>query len=101
MVLHKSRVLALTFVTVGDPRHNIDKTLTMIETFPELLRDSVILALRLFDVFRLHANAELTSFFSNSSVNPCFAKGAGSTPRRVNLSARQAKHFSATSATLN
>lgn len=86
-------------MTVGEPRHNIDNTLTIIETFPELLRDSVMLALRFVDVFKLQANAELTSFFNSSSVKPCLARGAGSTPRRVNRSAKQAKHLSATSAT--
>lgn len=36
---------------------------------------------------------------NNSSVNPCLAKGAGSTPRRVNLSAKEAKHLRAPSET--
>lgn len=71
----------------------------MMETFPELLRDSDMLAFKLLDALRLHANAELTSFFSNSSVSPCFANGAGSTPLLVKRSARHAKHFKAVSAT--
>ena len=36
---------------------------------------------------------------SNSVVSPFSAKGAGSTPFLMNLSAREAKHFSAPSAT--
>jgi len=36
---------------------------------------------------------------NNSSVNPCLANGAGSTPRRVNLSANEAKHLRAPSET--
>lgn len=36
---------------------------------------------------------------NNSSVNPCLANGAGSTPRRVNLSANEAKHLKAPSET--
>lgn len=36
---------------------------------------------------------------NSSSVSPCLANGAGSTPRRVNLSASEAKHLSAPSET--
>lgn len=36
---------------------------------------------------------------SSSSVRPCLAKGAGSTPRRVNLSANEAKQRRAPSET--
>lgn len=36
---------------------------------------------------------------NSSSVNPCLANGAGSTPRRVNRSASDAKHRRAPSET--
>lgn len=36
---------------------------------------------------------------SSSSVSPCLASGAGSTPRRVNRSANEAKHRKAPSDT--
>ena len=91
--------MILTWVTVGEPLQSIDKTLTIIDTLPELLLDSFILAFKLFDELRLQANAELTNFFNNSSVRPCFANGAGSTPLLVKRSAKQAKHFNAVSAT--
>ena len=84
---------------LGDPRHSIDKTLTIIDTFPELVRDSDMLAFKLDDVLFPHAMAELTSFFKSSSVSPCLASGAGSTPRRVKRSVKHAKHFNAVSAT--
>ena len=71
----------------------------MIETFPELERDSPILVFMLVDALLPQAMAELTSFFNNSSVNPCFARGAGSTPLLVKRSATHAKHFKAVSAT--
>lgn len=42
---------------------------------------------------------QLDNLSNNSSVSPCLASGAGSTPLRVNLSARDAKHRRAPSDT--
>ena len=71
----------------------------MMDTFPELERDSLMLAFILVEALLPHAIAELTSFLSSSSVKPCFANGAGSTPFLVKRSVTQAKHFRAVSAT--
>jgi len=95
----KAKLKPLTCVMVGEPLQSIERTLTIIDTFPELDLDSDMLVFKLVDALLPHANAELTSFLRSSSVKPCLARGAGSTPRLVKRSATQAKHFNAVSAT--
>lgn len=69
----------------------------MVDTDVLLLLESGVAPL--FPVFSLAEAAALASLSSNSLLSPCSAKGAGSTPRRVNRSARDAKQRRAPSDT--
>ena len=86
-----------TWVTLGDPRQSVERRLTIVETDVLLLLASGVAPL--VPLFSPAEAAALASLSNNSLLRPCSAKGAGSTPRRVNLSARDAKHLKAPSET--
>lgn len=69
----------------------------MVETDVLLLLESGVAPLP--PVLSPAATAALASLSNNSLVKPCSANGAGSTPRRVKRSAREAKHRRAPSDT--
>ena len=86
-----------TCVTLGDPRHSVDNRLTIVDTDVLLLLESGVAPL--LPVFSPAEAAALANLSNNSLLSPCSAKGAGSTPRRVKRSARDAKHRRAPSDT--
>ena len=86
-------------MTVGDPLQSVESTLTTMETLPAFPLVSGDVAGTLLDFSDVYCNAEVASFSRRTFASPCFANGAGSTPRLVNLSARHAKHLRALSAT--
>ena len=86
-----------TWVTLGDPRHNVDRRLTIVDTDVLLLLASGVAPL--LPAFSPAEAAALANLSSNSLLRPCSAKGAGSTPRRVKRSASEAKHLKAPSET--
>ena len=69
----------------------------MVDTDVLLLLESGVAPL--LPAFSPAEAAALASLSSNSPLSPCSAKGAGSTPRRVKRSARDAKHRRAPSDT--
>lgn len=86
-----------TWVTLGDPRHSVDNRLTIVDTDVLLLLESGVAPLP--PVFSPADAAALANLSNNSPLSPCSANGAGSTPRRVKRSAREAKHRRAPSDT--
>ena len=87
---------SLTWVTLGDPRHNVDNKLTIVDTEVLFFESGVAPPPPLFSPGTTAAFANRSS---NSLVRPCSAKGAGSTARRVKRSARDAKQRKAPSET--
>lgn len=99
-------LLKHTCVTTGDPRHSVDSRLTIVETWLLILESPEVEGPPLVPRPGLHAEEGPETVppaaairDSSSSVSPCCANGAGSTPRRVNRSAREAKQRSAPSDT--
>lgn len=101
----------LTWVIDGEPRHKVDKRLIIVETlavfFPSLgvfpadetpEAPAVVLEAVVAAVLPEVPN-ELDILANKSLSSPCSAKGAGSTPRRVKRSDREAKQRNAPSAT--
>lgn len=95
----------------GDPRHKVDNKLIIVETlavfFPSLgvfpadetpVAPAVVLDVLVAVAFT-EVPKELDILANKSLSNPCSANGAGSTPRRVNRSERDAKQRNAPSAT--
>lgn len=96
-----------TCVTSGEPLHSVDSRLTMVDTWLLSLASGAEGAAPVEVRPGLQEEAGPDTVppaaairDSSSSVKPCLAKGAGSTPRRVNLSANEAKQRSAPSDTL-
>lgn len=82
---------------LGDPLNSVDKRLIVVDMLDDVLtsvdpEDDDVLFTELFKV-------TLFSFTNNLFTRPCSANGAGSIPRRVNLSAKDAKHLKAPSDT--
>ena len=95
-----------TCVTSGEPLHSVDRRLTMVDTWLLSLESGaegtapVEVRPGLQDEAGPDAVPPAAAMRdSSSSVRPCLAKGAGSTPRRVNLSANEAKQRRAPSDT--
>ncbi len=88
-------------MTPGDPRHNVDNRLITVEMLGLLLVSGVAVNVPgVPDKELPGAGAPAWARRDNrSSTKPCLARGAGSTPRRVNRSAKDAKHLRAPSAT--
>ena len=89
-------------MTPGEPLHSVDSRLITVEMLGLLLVSGVAEMLPgVADRELPGAGApEEESRCRSSVIKPCWAKGAGSTPRRVKRSAREAKQRSAPSATL-
>ena len=96
----------LTCVTSGEPLHSVERRLTIVDTWLLNLESAVVEGAPVVLRPGLHAEdgpdtvppaAAIRD--NSSSVNPCLAKGAGSTPRRVNRSASDAKQRRAPSET--
>lgn len=94
-------------MTRGEPLHSVDSKLTMVDTwllsFESWADGAPPVEVRpgLQDEEGPEAVPPAAAMRdSSSSVRPCLAKGAGSTPRRVNLSAKEAKQRRAPSDTL-
>ena len=87
-------------VIVGDPRQSVDRRLITVEILGLDLASWMLTFPGVLAVETLGPNSPACwSRCSNSSIRPCWARGAGSTPRRVKRSAREAKHRRAPSAT--
>lgn len=87
----------LTYVILGDPLNNVDNRLIVVD-----MLDDVLTSVAPDDddaLFTEFVILTLLSFTSNRFTRPWAAKGAGSIPRRVNLSAKDAKHLKAPSDT--
>lgn len=96
----------LTCVTSGEPLQSVDSRLTMVDTWLLSLESAADGAAPLEVLPGLQVEegpdpgppaAAIRD--SSSSVSPCLANGAGSTPRRVNRSASEAKQRRAPSDT--
>lgn len=92
---------------LGEPLQSVDSRLMMVETDADDLVSGVAVTLAFrpgapgpVDVLRF-GPAAFDSRVRSSVTRPCSARGAGSTPRRVNRSAREAKQRRAPSATCN
>ena len=98
-------ITILTCVTLGEPLHSVDKRLITVEMFGLLLASGVAPAVPLgvlgwvVAVVKEAGCPQLARRSRSSSVRPCLARGAGSTPRLVKRSARDAKQRRAPSAT--
>lgn len=95
-----------TCVTSGEPLHSVDSRLTMVDTWLLSLESGAEGAAPVEGRPGLQEEAGPDTVppaaamrDSSSSVRPCLAKGAGSTPRRVNRSANEAKQRRAPSDT--
>lgn len=101
-------VMARTWVTSGEPRHRVDSRLTIVDTWLLSLESEaegappvdVLPGLQLEEEPAPEPPAAAMRDRS-SSLRPCLASGAGSTPRRVKRSARDAKQRRAPSETCN
>lgn len=96
----------LTCVTSGEPLQSVDRRLTMVDTWLLSLESAADGAapLEVLPGLQVEEGPDAVPPAaairdSSSSVSPCLARGAGSTPRRVNLSASEAKQRSAPSDT--
>lgn len=96
----------LTCVTSGEPLHSVESRLTMVDTWLLSLESAAVAGAPAVLRPGLHAEdgpdtvppaAAIRD--RSSSVSPCLASGAGSTPRRVNRSASDAKQRRAPSET--
>ena len=88
----------------GDPLHRVDSKLITVDILGFPLESGVVPAEAATVVLAPDAKAaagipQFASLSSSSVVRPCFANGAGSTPRLVKRSAREAKQRKAPSAT--
>lgn len=93
-------------MTSGEPLHRVESRLTMVETWLLSLESGAGGAAPVDTRPGLQEEGGPDTVppaaamrHSSSSVRPCLAKGAGSTPRRVNLSANDAKQRNAPSDT--
>lgn len=93
-------------MTTGDPRQSVDSRLTMVDTWLLSLESEADGVAPVEGRPGLQAEEEpdteppaAAMRESSSSVSPCLARGAGSTPRRVNRSANEAKQRRAPSDT--
>lgn len=97
-LLQKKHILTvLTYVILGDPLNNVDNKLIVVD-----MLDDVLTSVAPGDedvLFTELGNVTLLSFTNNLFTRPWAANGAGSIPRRVNLSASEAKHLKAPSDT--
>lgn len=93
-------------MTRGEPLQSVERRLTIVDTWLLNLESAVVEGAPVVLRPGLHAEdgpdtappaAAIRD--NSSSVNPCLAKGAGSTPRRVNRSASDAKQRRAPSET--
>ena len=84
---------------VGDPLHSVDSREMVVLTLGEdFAADSGVAPLWAGPEEAL-GEAAWASLASSSEVRPFSARGAGSRPFLMNLSAKEAKHFNAPSAT--
>lgn len=98
----------LTCVTSGEPLHKVDSRLTIVDTWLLSLESGadgappvdVLPGLQVEEGPATKPPAAAIRDRS-SSLRPCLASGAGSTPRRVKRSAREAKQRKAPSETCN
>ena len=91
-------------MTPGDPLHSVDNKLITVDILGFPLESGVVPADAATEVLAPDARAaagmpQWASLSSSSVVRPCLASGAGSTPRLVKRSAREAKQRKAPSAT--
>lgn len=93
-------------MTTGEPRQSVDSRLTMVDTWLLSLESGADGVAPVEGRPGLQAEDEpdteppaAAMRDSSSSVSPCLARGAGSTPRRVNRSANEAKQRRAPSDT--
>lgn len=93
-------------MTTGEPLQSVESRLTIVDTWLLNLESAAVEGAPV--VLRPGLQADdgpdtvppaAAMRDNSSSVNPCFANGAGSTPRRVNRSASEAKHRRAPSET--
>lgn len=93
-------------MTTGEPLQSVESRLTIVDTWLLNLESAAVEGAPA--VLRPGLQAEdgpdtvppaAAMRDNSSSVKPCLAKGAGSTPRRVNRSASDAKHRRAPSET--
>lgn len=91
--------LKRSWVIPGEPRHKVDKRLMTVDILG-LDLDSGVLAPGVLAKETLWlVSPALCNLCRSSSMSPCWARGTGSMPLRVNLSAKEAKHLRAPSAT--
>ena len=88
-------------VTPGEPRHSVESRLMTVEMLGLLLVSGVAVMLPGVDVMEVPTFDDPAQHkrCKRSSTRPCWARGAGSMPRRVKRSANDAKHRRAPSAT--
>lgn len=93
-------------MTSGEPLHRVESRLTMVETWLLSLESGAggVAPVETRPGLQEEGGPDTVPpaaamRHSSSSVKPCLAKGAGSTPRRVNLSANEAKQRNAPSDT--
>lgn len=93
-------------MTSGDPLHSVDSRLTMVDTWLLSLESGAEGVAPVEGRPGLQEDEDPATDppaaamrDSSSSVSPCLAKGAGSTPRRVKRSANEAKQRRAPSDT--
>ena len=93
-------------MTRGEPRQSVDSRLTMVDTWLLSLESAAVGAAPVEERPGLQAEEGPVTVppaaamrDSSSSVRPCLASGAGSTPRRVKRSASEAKQRRAPSDT--
>ena len=93
--------LKRSWVIAGEPRHRVDNKLITVEMLGfDLASGAMEDVPGVDDADTLWlASPTQCSRCSSSRIRPCLASGAGSIPRRVYRSAREAKHLSAPSAT--
>ena len=90
--------LSKSCVMMGEPRHSVDRRLMTVDILVLALLSEALPGVLAVEMLGPGSPA-CWSRWSSSSINPCSAKGAGSTPRRVKRSAREAKHLRAPSDT--
>ena len=88
-------------VTPGEPRHSVESRLMTVEMLGLLFVSGVAVMLPGVDVIEVPTfeDPAQDKRCKRSSTRPCWARGAGSMPRRVKRSANDAKHRRAPSAT--
>lgn len=91
-------ITSLTYVIEGEPLHNVDNKLIIVDTLGDDLDSEEAWPLGV-DGITLEDVAALDKRLNKTSIKLCSANGAGSIPLRMKRSANDAKHFKAPSAT--